>query len=224
LAAPAPSASTRAAAPTGKLSEERRQKLQHQAGPFDPPLRDGKYADKGHVVRITCGNARGQWGIVVDIKMTQYTVRRLDGSPTDASMFHDLKTTDLSLDKFMKAKKEWDARAPLAKRTLRDDAKGQIHSSWTPNLGTTHLRLTDRTAALTSRAKPGSGAGYYYAAITTDQHTQPVAAPQRIDSSQVKSDHAPTGGTAPKSDYYYAHRRKIDFHVPTPAHVPLSNQ
>jgi hypothetical protein len=217
-------APARTLAPPGKLSEERRQKLRLQAGPFDPPLRDGKYAEKGQVVKILCGNARGQWGVVVGIKMSMYRVHRFDGSPTDASMFHEVMTTDLTVDRFLKAKKEWDVRAPLAKRSLQDDAKGQVHSSWTPNLGTTHLRLTDRSVVLSSRAKPGSGEGYYYAAVTSDQHTLPVAMPQKIDPSQVNRE-APapacdsctdSRSVASKSAYYYAHRRKIDFHVPTP--------
>ena len=217
-------APARTSAPSGKLSEERRQKLRMQAGPFDPPLRDGKYAEKGQVVKILCGNARGQWGVVVGIKMSMYRVHRLDGSPTDASMFHEVMTTDLAVDRFLKAKKEWDVRAPLAMRTLQDDAKGQVHSSWTPNLGTTHLRLTDRSVVLSSRAKPGSGEGYYYAAVTSDQHTLPVTMPQKIDPSQViREGTAPTcescaasSSVMSKSAYYYAHRRKIDFHVPTP--------
>ena len=173
---------------------------------------------------VTCGNARGKFCLVVDIKMNQYTVVRFDGSRTDACMFHDLKTTDLSLDKFMKQKAAWDARRPLAKKTLQDDTKGQVHSSWTPNLGSNHLRLTDRSAVLNGRAKPGSGAGYYYAAITSDQHTLPVNAPHKIDGSQVGTTDDADGagasgsaGGAGKSNYYYAHRRKIDFHVPTPA-------
>lgn len=213
-------------APPGKLSEKQRAKLQHQAGPFDPPLRDGKYAEKGDVVKVTCGNARGEWCLVADIKMNQYTVIRFDGRKTDASMFHDLMTTDLRLEKFLKKKREWDARAPFAAKTLRDDMRGQIHSSWTPNLGGV-LRLTDKASG---KAKPGSGAGYHYAAVMSDQHTMPVNQPIRIDPSEVKAqEDEPSGGSGgaggeagrktesdvvAKSGYYYAHRRKIDFKVP----------
>ena len=76
------------------------------------------------------------------------------------------------------------------------------------------LRITERPSA---RDVAGSGRGYYYAAVTSDKHATPVAAPTRIQSSEVATQpQAALESAAGKSDYYYAHRRKIDFVVPTP--------
>ena len=196
----------------GKLSDKRRAVLQHQSGPYDPPMREGKYADTDYVVKITSGNARGKWGIVMSCKMNQFVVRTLNGASTDASHYTDMMTTDMKLDRFLRCKKEWDARAPLARRTLHDDGKAQVHSSWTPNLGSSNLRLTDRSA---TAPKPGSGMGYYYAAITSDQRTMPVAEPLRIDSNEVTTANAPAAatGVGAKSEYYYAHRRKSELRL-----------
>lgn len=109
-----------------------------------------------------------------------------------------------------------DVRAAI--HAWQDDAKGQVHSSWTPNLGTPHLRLTDRSAALSSRPKPGSGGGYYYAATPTEQYSLPVAPPQKIGADELapQQQAPPAQEGKASSNYYYAHRRKIDFHVPTP--------
>ena len=69
-----------------------------------------------------------------------------------------------------------------------------------------------------SGAAQGSGKGYYYAAVTSDKQTMPTLAPKKIDPAEVKaSAESEDEPIAAKSNYYYAHRRKIDFHVPTPA-------
>ena len=57
---PTSSAPVRTPAPAGKLSDERREKLRRQAGPFDPPLRDGKYADKVRCARAGCPRPRAR--------------------------------------------------------------------------------------------------------------------------------------------------------------------
>lgn len=77
-----------------------------------------------------------------------------------------------------------------------------------------------------SRSQAGSGSGYYYAAVTEDKRTMEAAAPTRIDAAEVKPIPAkgdPTGGVEAaeggepaKSNYYYAHRRKVDYNIPTP--------
>jgi hypothetical protein len=65
-----------------------------------------------------------------------------------------------------------------------------------------------------------AGKGYYYGVVPST----PMLMPPRIDAEQVErtrdanaeaADDAASEGNQ-KSDYYYAHRRKIDFHVPTP--------
>ena len=102
-------------------------------------------------------------------------------------------------------KKRWEARAPLARKTLLDDKRGHVHKSWTgPSIN--ELRLTDKSM-------PGKG---YYAGVVP---SVPVLMPPRIDASEVKEEgegDGPNAGTKAKSGYYYAHRRKIDFKVPAP--------
>ena len=79
--------------------------------------------------------------------------------------------------------------------------------------------------ALAVHAHLAAGKGYYYGVVPS----VPVLMPPRIDAAEVEktrdaSATAEAGGdeaTADqpsklKADYYYAHRRKIDFHVPTP--------
>ena len=94
------------------------------------------------------------------------------------------------------AKDKWERRAPISARTLRDDARGLVHrrSAETKMLGGGLLRLTGPTAGPAAPAaapmeKPGlaagSGSGYYYAAVTAEARQLPVAAPPRIDASQV---------------------------------------
>ena len=43
-----------------------------------------------------------------------------------------------------------------------------------------------------------------------------VLAPPRIDAADV-APHAPSTGAENASDYYYAHRRATDYHIPTPS-------
>ena len=48
---------------------------------------------------------------------------------------------------------------------------------------------------------------------------QPLAPPQKINAASVGPLSEGSGlsePAEPKSSYYYAHRRKIDFHIPTP--------
>lgn len=64
----------------------------------------------------------------------------------------------------------------------------------------------------------GSGKGYYYAAVTSDKQVLALPEPKRIDAAEVQSptEAKPEPIGEKKGDYYYAHRRKIDFKVPTP--------
>jgi len=43
-----------------------------------------------------------------------------------------------------------------------------------------------------------------------------VLAPPRIDAADV-TPHAPSTDAEITSDYYYAHRRAPDYHIPTPS-------
>ena len=43
-----------------------------------------------------------------------------------------------------------------------------------------------------------------------------VLAPPRIDAADV-TPHAPSTDAEITSDYYYAHRRATDYHIPTPS-------
>ena len=110
----------------------------------------------------------------------------------------------------MQAKKKWDVRAPLARKTLLDDRRGHVHKSWTgPSIN--ELRITDKS-------RPGVG---YYAGVVP---SVPGLMPPKIDPAEGKKDPADDeaeAGTKAKTGYYYAHRRKIDFKVPTPAPKPL---
>ena len=152
-------------------------------------------------------------------------MQHLDGSGRkEALHFSEVETTGLTLNKFRAAQARWDARAPLARKTLADDRRGHVHKSWTgPALNT--LRLTE---------KPAPGKGYYSGVVPS----VPVLMPPRIaqeDRAAAATAAAATGeaaersgaasaagepgaaiGIAQRSGYYYAHRRKIDFHVPTP--------
>lgn len=216
------SASSTPPMPSGRLSDARRAALEKQAGPFAPPLREAKHANDGEVVRV---NGRA-WALLMQVKMGSYTVQHLDGSGrSEALHFSEVETTGLTLNKFRAAQARWDARAPLARKTLADDRRGHVHKSWTgPALNT--LRLTE---------KPAPGKGYYSGVVPS----VPVLMPPRIAQEDVAAAAATaaaaTGeaaersgaasaagepgaaiGIAQRSGYYYAHRRKIDFHVPTP--------
>ena len=201
----------------GKLSARRRAVLEKQSGPFAPDLREGKYADVGFVLRIN----HKKWGLCEKCELHTFYCRDLDTGLVSAHGFQELETTDLSLKKFMEAKAKWDARAPLAARTLRDDRKGQVHKSWT-GAPINSLRLTN---------KPAPGKGYYAGVVPS----VPVLMPPRIDPTDVNAvaeggEGAADGVTTPASgdgaktpmgqnldgEYYYAHRRKIDFKIPTP--------
>jgi hypothetical protein len=59
------------ASENGRLSERRRKMLEIQAGPYAPDLREGKYADMGHVVRI---NGKF-WAHVFKIELHSYCAR-----------------------------------------------------------------------------------------------------------------------------------------------------
>lgn len=199
-----PGAAPRAPPEPGRLSAERKAILEKQAGEFAPELRDGKHADKGHIVRVN-GKA---WAMVKDIKCAQYEVQFFDDLGWTGGQtlhFSELQTTELTMKRWLLEKKKWEARAPLARKTLLDDKRGHVHKSWTgPSIN--ELRLTDKSM-------PGKG---YYAGVVP---SVPVLMPPRIDASEVKEEgegDGPNAGTKAKSGYYYAHRRKIDFKVPAP--------
>ena len=203
-----PGAAPKAPPEPGRLSKERKAKLQKQAGPFAPDLKEGKYAEKGEVVWV---NGK-KWGLVQDIKTGSYEVvfwddKGIHGKTT--CHFSELETTTLSLKRFLIAKQKWDARAPLAKKSLEDDKRGHVHKSWTgPSIN--ELRIVDKSA-------PGKG---YYAGVVP---SVPVLMPPRLDPADVKAEGGEEvgGGGKSTSGYYYAHRRKIDFKVPTPTPTPL---
>jgi hypothetical protein len=197
----------------GRLSDARRATLKVQAGPFAPPLKDGKYAEKDEIVRV---NGK-HWALVSEIKTGTYYVRHLDGSGGGAHHFSELQTTAMKPRQFEAARLRWEARAPLARKTLQDDRRGHVHKSWTgPSIN--NMRLTDRSA-------PGKG---YYAGVVP---SVPLLPPPRIDSADVHIREATAGSSQgeddgdgsqgngelerkTKSEYYYAHRRTIDFKVP----------
>ena len=199
----------------GRLSDRRRAVLEKQSGPFAPDLRNGKYADKGQMLRI---NGKS-WGLCEKIELHTFYCRHLETGSVTAHSFQELETTDMSLQRFLIAKQKWEVRAPLAQRTLRDDRKGQVHKSWTgPPIN--QLRLTD---------KPAPGKGYYYGVVPST----PVLMPPKIDPSDVTHPNEGEGGAPAEAnatgdgskapmgqnlagEYYYAHRRKIDFKIPTP--------
>ena len=206
----------------GKLSERRKAVLEKQAGPFAPDLKEGKYSDVGQVLRV---NGKW-WGLCVKCELHSYYCRNLKTEQISAHGFQELETTEMSLTKFLAAEKRWDARRPLAARTLRDDRKGQVHKSWTgPDIN--QMRLMDKSAV---------GKGYYYGVVPST----PVLMPPRIDQKEVDEqrekakaaanakatsegkeeeeggDEEDGGAPKAKSNYYYAHRRKIDWHIPTP--------
>jgi thioredoxin 1 len=200
----------------GTLSEARRAKLALEAGPFAPPLHDGKYAEIGHMVKVTGGRYKG-WGQVVRMHCGSYYVK-MESGETEPCHFSDILTTELIPKHFEIARQAWLKRAPVAKRTLARDAKGQVHKLVPPAAAGT-LRLTHRPAEVTGRAQAGSGSGYYYAAVTSDKQSMPLAPPQKINAASVGPLSEGSGlsePAEPKSSYYYAHRRKIDFHIPTP--------
>ena len=191
--------------------------LEKQAGPFAPPLQPSTSADEGQIV---WANGR-RWAMLMEIKMGSFTVKSLDGSGrTEALHFSEVETTGLKLDKFLAAKKRWEARVPLARKTLADDRRGHVHKSWNgPALNS--LRLTDKAA-------PGKG---YYAGVVP---SVPVLMPPKIGGAAAppneeeegssgatnqssSSSSGGAGGATQRSEYYYAHRRKIDFQIPTPA-------
>ena len=220
--------------PPGRLSEKRRAVLEKQAGPFAPELQVGKRSEVGHVVRIE-GRS---WALVEKIELHTFVCRNVQSGAVEKVGFQELQTTTLSLAKFAEAKAKWEARAPLAARTLRDDRKGQVHRSWIGPSPSEALRLTE---------KPAPGKGYYRGVVPST----PVLMPPRIDpvdvsaadghasatpaacttadeGKQVSTSSSTSAGATPvaasspsaleqRSEYYYAHRRKVDFHVPTPA-------
>ena len=227
-AAPTPEAST--LAPPGRLTEKRRAVLQVQAGPFAPELHNGKKTEVGHVVRI---ENRSWWALVEKIELHTFTCRDVQRGQVEKVGFQELQTTMLSLAQFAQAKAKWEARAPLAACTLRDDRKGHIHRSWTGPPPLEALRLTE---------KPAPGKGYYRGVVPStpvlmppriepvdvSAADQPAACTTADEGKQVSSSSSTSAGAttaaasseAPlekRSEYYYAHRRKIDFHVPTPA-------
>ena len=53
---------------------------QRKHEPFAPPLKEGKYADRGHMVKALDGRHAGKWGVVTDIKYHQFTVEFEDGN------------------------------------------------------------------------------------------------------------------------------------------------
>ena len=203
-----PGAAPKAPPEPGRLSVERKAILEKQAGEFAPPLKEGKYAEKGEVVRV---NGK-KWALVKDIKCGSYEVVYWDAQGIYGGTtchFSELETTTLSLKRWMQAKQKWDLRTPLARKTLLDDRRGHVHKSWTgPSIN--EMRITDKSM-------PGKG---YYAGVVP---SVPVLMPPKIDPAEVKKE---TGddeaeGTKARSGYYYAHRRKIDFKVPTPAPKPM---
>ena len=209
-----PGAAPRAPPEPGRLSKERKALLEKQAGPFAPDLKEGKYAEKGEIVLV---NSK-RWAFVKDIKCGSYEVLFFDeqGFMNGTTChFSELQTTQLSMNRWLMAKKKWEARAPLARKSLTDDRRGHVHKSWTgPSI--TELRLTHNSQ------RPGKG---YYAGVVP---SVPVLMPPKIDPAEVKKEGveeeepAAKEASAPtKSGYYYAHRRKIDFKVPTPAPTPI---
>ena len=54
--------------------------VERKPAPFAPPLKEGKYADRGHMVKALDGRHAGKWGLVTDIKYHQFTVEFEDGN------------------------------------------------------------------------------------------------------------------------------------------------
>lgn len=63
--------------------------------PFAPSLKEGKYADVGHMVKVLDGRHAGKWGQVKEIKMHAFTVEMEDGQVELGMHFQSLKTTEL---------------------------------------------------------------------------------------------------------------------------------
>ena len=70
LALPGSAAARRPPPPPGRLSGARRKELELFAGPFAPPLLEGKYSEKNEWVRV---NGK-RWAFVEDIKMNNFHV------------------------------------------------------------------------------------------------------------------------------------------------------
>ena len=70
LALPGSAAARRPPPPPGRLSNARRKELELFAGPFAPPLLEGKYSEKNEWVRV---NGK-RWAFVEDIKMNNFHV------------------------------------------------------------------------------------------------------------------------------------------------------
>ena len=152
---------------------------------------------------------------------------------------HDeLRTTGLRLKWFLLKKAAHDLRRPASQKILATGRAPPVNKEFQlemakafggylrgPSAAPPAPEVTSQNDL--SRSAAGSS-GYYYAAVTEDRRKIPVQEPTRIDSTEVSELEAPAkgdptgaepaaeGGAPGKSNYYYAHRRKVDYKIPIP--------
>eukprot|EP00966_Prymnesium_polylepis_P142260 3284874-Prymnesium_polylepis.2 len=63
--------------------------------PFAPPLKEGKHADVGHMVKVVDGRNAGKWGLVTNIHLHAFTVEFEGGDDERGMHFTSLRTTEL---------------------------------------------------------------------------------------------------------------------------------
>jgi len=96
--------------------------------PFSPPLKEGKYADVGHMVKVLDGRHAGKWGLVTAIKLHAFTVEMADGEvlPPGTGIievgmhFQSLKTTELK-PKYFEIERQ--------KHDRREEQKAWVHKN-----------------------------------------------------------------------------------------------
>jgi len=209
-------------------AEEARQRSREEAiKPYEPPLVCGKFTEIGHYVQVVSGRSSGEWGVCTNIKMNHFDVKLDNGDHADGIMYTDLKTTELKPKAVEALRAKHNTRRARVKalknpkRVVSDEMKRRMEQLKLEG----PLRLTDTSAR--DVAEPGKGKGYYYAAITSNQHVLPLPEPKRIGSADLRPEAtapaaADAADTPATSGYYYAHQtQKVDYRVPLPAHKRL---
>ena len=68
-------------------------------------MTDGVHAEVGEVCKLTLGDHKGKWGVLVEVKMAQCSIRCFDGQLSPLHRSDEFRATRLTLKKFMEGKR-----------------------------------------------------------------------------------------------------------------------